>query len=189
MTQATADVAHNPAPRLRPIATRHALLVQPGGCYAGFGAYPAGRQRIFSPRPGSAWLGVLETRDPAHRGRPTRMRKLTLAVLSLFLGCSTDVGDAPPEALCEQGEFSCAGQTVLLCSDGGNAWVSLEVCAPDNLCDPDQGCRPRACVAGQTDCFGYQFQRCRADGLDWEPVAACIDASACDPELGCVPLP
>jgi hypothetical protein len=113
-----------------------------------------------------------------------------MAVLAMIVGCGARLDDQElPESLCGQGELRCEGRVLQLCVDDGSAWAPLEVCGSAALCNPEQGCRPLACVEDETRCFGYQFQRCAADGTDWEPVAACVNAAACDPKLGCMPLP
>jgi hypothetical protein len=96
---------------------------------------------------------------------------------------SSDGGAAEPT--CDLGALSCEGQLLRLCTDGGNAWATLEICETAGLCNPEFGCEAPACVEGETRCYGYLFQACSPDRSGWESVEACTSAAACDAVLGC----
>jgi hypothetical protein len=149
------------------------------------------------PKPGAVWLRLSRNlRDFDREPRPMDImhERWMLGLLLGVVACGSRVeagggvssgGEGASEPACELGALSCDGELLRLCTNDGDAWATLEVCASAQLCDPDFGCHEPACVEGETRCYGYRFQACSADRSGWESVEACTSAAACDALLGC----
>ncbi len=93
---------------------------------------------------------------------------MVLSTVFLFLtnttlwGCgATDTGTTEKDAgeeLCQSGEQSCDGNSVIECIDG--VFEAVQVC--EGACSPGQGCT--LCVANEVTCEGDIAKTCSSDG-------------------------
>jgi hypothetical protein len=101
----------------------------------------------------------------------------------------------PPEVICELGVTACEGRALQLCTDGGTAWATLEVCETVDLCESSSvstvsACLPPQCGVEQMSCDGNMLRLCNVMRTGWELFDACESAAHCDAgERRCLDAP
>lgn len=94
-------------------------------------------------------------------------------------------------AVCEPGEFRCAGKTLEVCATDGMSYSALETCETERLCNKVAGtCTSLLCAPNKFSCDSNILSRCSADGTRFESQTPCGSGS-CDAVGGqcdtCVP--
>jgi hypothetical protein len=104
-------------------------------------------------------------------------------------------GPTPPEVICELGVTACDGRALQLCTDGGTAWATLEVCETVDLCESSSvstvsACLPPQCGVEQMSCDGNMLRLCNVMRTGWELFDACESPAHCDAgNRQCLPAP
>jgi hypothetical protein len=104
-------------------------------------------------------------------------------------------GPTPPAVVCELGVTACEGRALQLCTDGGTAWATLEVCETVDLCESSSvstvsACLPPQCGVEQMSCDGNMLRLCNVMRTGWELFDACESAAHCDAgNRQCLPAP
>lgn len=94
-------------------------------------------------------------------------------------------GPPPVERICEEGLTRCEGELLQLCTDGGTAWVTLEVCGSPALCQASglstvSGCADPECAKDEMSCDGATLRLCNADRNGWDVFDTCETAGHCN---------
>ena len=109
-----------------------------------------------------------------------------LLVSAMALGCGVALGcgddgrvgparDSGPGGPCSEGQLSCRGLEVYVCSGGEE--VLQETCAIGASCVPDLGCRE--CIPGRDFCDGQEIRTCAPDGMSSTLVRECPPSQVC----------
>jgi hypothetical protein len=98
---------------------------------------------------------------------------------------------AAGEASCTAGTYSCAGQTLRLCSASGVPELNRQ-CAADEYCDDRRAlCVAQICTPGATSCDGAKVRVCNDAGSDFTVTQTCSLSQTCNAgtcqDIGCVP--
>jgi hypothetical protein len=89
---------------------------------------------------------------------------------------------------CSPNSFSCAGNTLLLCSDDGTTSAPFHTCEADQYCDARRAlCVARVCAPGEKTCDGAVLYACNDEGSEQVEEVTCSLSEECSP-AGCEPL-
>ena len=96
-----------------------------------------------------------------------------------------DAGSSGPEVICELGTTQCTGRLLELCTDAGTAWVTLQACASEALCESNglstvSACIKPSCAAEEMSCNGATLRVCNPDRSGWDQFAECDSPAHCN---------